>query len=300
VGAQRPEFQLSFVPVSRQGAIYPAVAAAAAALLAVALLVRGLTHGITFATFVMIVIAVALLVAGGIAAYWAWAGARLRYELSAGVLSIPWGLRRYEAPVTAFERIVRARPAATITVQGLDWPGCHVGHADMPRLGSVRFLSLHRTPAEVLYLVGPSGGYAISPDNAAAFIQAVQGQMEVQPAFDTPRVVEHPVLRLSVWRDRPVLAALAASAALALLATGLVFSRYAGFPDQIAVNFPEGTRIAARSAVLWIPALAWLLLLLNGLLGLRIADDRRQAALTLLGGLTFVEVVLVVAAITAA
>jgi hypothetical protein len=52
--------------------------------------------------------------------------------------------------------------------------------------------------------------------------------------------------------------------------------------------------------VLWIPALAWLLLLLNGLLGLRIADDRRQAALTLLGGLTFVEVVLVVAAITAA
>jgi hypothetical protein len=297
---QRPGPEQSFTPASRQGALYPAVAAALALLLALALLVRGLTNGVSFATFAMLVIAMLLLLAGGVAAYWAWACARLRYELGAGVLAIPWGLLRHEAPVTAFERVVRGRATRAVTVQGLDWPGCHIGHATVPRLGAIRFLSLHRSPAEILYLVGPSGGFAISPGDAAGFIRALQDQMAVSPPLAAPRVVEHPALRLLGWRDQPVQSTLAASFVLALAATGLIFSRYAGFPDRIVVNFPEGARVAARSAVLWIPALAWLLLLLNGSLGLRYATKRRMAALTLLGGLTFVEAILVAAAITAA
>ena len=265
-----------------------------------ALLLRGLTNGISFASFAMLVIALLLLLAGGVAAYWAWACARLHYELGAGVLAIPWGLLRYEVPVTAFERVVRGRATRAVSVQGLEWPGCHVGHATVPRLGAIRFLSLHRTPAAALYLVGPTDGFAISPGDSAGFIRALQDQMAVLPALAGPRVVEHPALRLLGWRDRTVQSTLVASLLLALVATGLIFSRYAGFPDRIVVNFPEGARVAARSAVLWIPVLAWLLVMLNGSLALRYATERRTAALTLLGGLTFVEAVLVVAAITAA
>lgn len=291
--------ELSFVPADRHGAVYPAVAAAVAGVLAIALLLRSVTTGISFASFVMLLVALVLLGVGGVAAYWAWACATLRYEFRAGVLTIRWGLVRHEIPVASFERIVRGRATGAVRVEGLDWPGCHIGRATLPRLGIVRFVSLHRTPAELLYLVGSAGAYAISVANPQAFIRAVQSQMEVRSTLDAPQVVVPPVLRLLGWRDRPLQAALALALALALVATGLVFSRYAGFPDEIVVNFPERARVASRTTVLWIPGLAWLLILVNGALGLRLSPDRRQAAMTLLGGLAFIEAILVLAAVTA-
>ena len=109
-----------------------------------------------------------------------------------------------------------------------------------------------------------------------------------------------PLLEIRTWRDRPVQLALAAAAALALLATGIVFSRYAGFPDEIVLNFPETARTGDRSEILGIPAVAWAMLAGNGVLGLRFAGERRTVAYTVLGGLVFVEALLVAAALTAA
>ena len=289
-----------FVPASRQGALYPAVAAAIALLIALALVVRALLLGISFASFLMLLAAIVLLIAGALAAYWAWACATLRYELERGVLRITWGLSRHEIPVTLLERAVRGRAGAQAPVRGLNWPGCHIGEADLPRLGRVRFLSLHRAPTEVLYLAGPSATYAISPSNSTGFIRRLQEQMEYHAPLDASRVTAHPLLlRALSWRDQPVQAVLAAAATLALLATAIVFSRYAGLPDQAMLNFPEESRIGDRSALLGIPLAAWLLLLVNSVAGVRLAAERRTAAFTLLYGLAFVEALLVVAAVTA-
>jgi hypothetical protein len=289
-----------FGPPSRRGAVYPAVAGGVALLVALALLVRVLIEGVSFASFLMLLAAVALLAAGGLALYWAWACATLRYELDRGVLTIRWGLVDHQVPVTMLERVVRGRVGARLNVHGLEWPGCHVGHADAPRLGRVEVISLHKTPAELLYLIGPGIAYAISVANPATFVRVLQEQMDYRAPLDTPRVEMHPVLRALTRRDPAVQSALAAATLLALAATGIVFSRYAGFADQITVNFPEDTRVASRSVLLGIPLTAWALLLLNGAAGARLAPVRRTAAFTLLYGVAFVEALLVVAAVTAA
>ncbi|MGH2600343.1 MAG: PH domain-containing protein, partial [Dehalococcoidia bacterium] len=288
-----------FLPPNRRGAIVPTVAGGVALLLALVLVIRAVTLGISFAAFAMLLIALVLLVAGGLALYWAWACLRLRYELNHGVLSIEWGLSRYEVPVALLERAVRGRPTTHLRVDGLEWPGCHVGHAQVPRMGQVRVISLHGEPGEVLFLAGPEAAYAISVADSAAFIRALQDQMEQRAQIDAPRVVSHPLLRTLDWRDSSMIAALAASAILALIATGIIFARYAGFPDEIVRNFPEDTRVGSRTALLGIPLLAWLLLLANGAAGVRLATDRRTAAFTLLYGLTFLEALLVIAAATA-
>lgn len=288
-----------FFPASRLGALYPGIAGAVAALLAVALIVRAIGTGISFAGFLMLLTALVLIVVGGLALYWAWACMTLEYRLDRGILGIQWGLVRHEVPVTLFERVVRGRSVAAVRVSGLDWPGCHIGHAQVPRLGDVRFLSLHRNPADVLYLAGPQAAYAISPANSAGFIQALQGQMGIAAPFESPQVEMHPWLRRLAWDDRAAQSALASAAVLAIIATGIIFSRYDGLADQVMLNFPDEGRVGARTALLWIPTLAWLLLIGNGLAGVRLTTSRRASAFTLLYGLTFLEGLLVIAAVTA-
>jgi hypothetical protein len=67
----------------------------------------------------------------------------------------------------------------------------------------------------------------------------------------------------------------------------------------VVLNFPDEGRVGARTALLGIPALAWLLLIGNGLAGVRLSASRRASAFTLLYGLTFLEGLLVIAAVTA-
>lgn len=288
-----------FVPPSRRGAVYPAVAGGIAVLLALALIVRAVTVGISLAGFVMLLIALVLLIAGGLALYWAWACLILSYQLDRGILRIRWGLVQHEIPVALLERVVRGRPTASVKVDGLDWPGCHVGHAEMARAGRVRFVSMHRNPSELLFLIGPQAAYAISVSDSQSFIRALQGQITAPVELESSRVEMHPILRAPEWEDRAALSALAAAAVLALLATGIVFGRYAGLADQVVFNFPEEGSINERTALLGIPALAWLLLLGNGAAGVRLSVTRRTAAFTLLYGLTFLEGLLVIAAVTA-
>jgi hypothetical protein len=294
----------SFVPASRQGAIYPGIGAALAFVLALALIGRGLTLGVSFAALLCYVVAVVLLAGGALAAYWAWACLTLQYELGQGVFAVRWGLARYEAPVAGFERVVRGRTAGAPPVAGLEWPGCHVGAARITNVGPVRMVSLHRAPADVLYLAAPAGsrepGFGISVADPAAFIRALQGQFDLTAPIDGPRVDLHPALATLSWRDRPVQRLLVAALAGAVIATAIVFSRYAGFPDQIVLRFPGEARIGPRTAMLGIPALAWGFLVINGVLGVVLARRRRPAAFTVLAGLAFLEVLLVVAAITAA
>jgi len=301
---QRRERELAgtghiFMPPSRRGAVYPGVAGGIAVLVALALIVRAIVGGISFASFLMLLAAVVLLAAGGLALYWAWACATLRYELDHGVLTIHWGLLRHQVPVALLERAVRGRATARLAVEGLDWPGCHVGHAQAPRIGRIRVISLHQSPSEVLYLLGPGVAYAISVANSAGFVRTLQEQMEYRAPLAGPRVIAPPALGALGRLDPAVLSALAAAALLALLATGVVFGRYAGFADRIVVNFPEEARVADRSALLGIPLAAWALLLLNGAAGVRLAPARRTAAFTLLYGAAFVEALLVLAAVTA-
>jgi hypothetical protein len=289
----------AFQPPSRLGALIPGVAGALALLLALALVVRAFTIGVSFSSFAMLLVALVLIGASGIALYWTWCCLALRYTLDHGVLSITWGLTRHDVPVSVFERVVRGRASARLTVDGIDLPGCHVGTAELPRIGRVQVISLHRRPSELLFLTGREATYAVSVGDASGFIRALQAQMEQPAALDAPRVVSAPVLRVLAWRDAPVMSALGSAVVLAIIATGIIFGRYAGFADEIAMTFPEDGRVGPRTALLGIPLAAWLLLIANGAAGVRLSVERRTAAFTLLYGLTFLEALLVIAAATA-
>src|SRR5215203_1913470 len=288
-----------FAPPSRQGAVIPGVAAGVALIVALALAMRAISVGISFAAFLMVLVALVLLAAGAVAAYCAWACLRLLYTLDRGVLTIRWGLERHLVPVSCFERVVRGRATTRLAVDGLAWPGCYVGTAAAPRIGPVRVLSLHRRPAEVLFLLGPDAAYAVSTADSSGFVRALQTEMAQPAALPAPRVETEGFLRALSWRDRPVQLALAAGVVLALLATGIIFSRYAGFPDRIAMTFPADGHIGARTSLLGIPLATWLLVFVNGIAGLRLSVQRRMAALTIIFALPFLEALLVIGAATA-
>jgi hypothetical protein len=93
-----------------------------------------------------------------------------------------------------------------------------------------------------------------------------------------------------------VFSTLGSALILALIATGIVFGRYAGFPDEIAMNFPNDGRVGPRTALLGIPLAAWTVLVANGAVGLRLTAGHRTAAFVLLYGLTLLEAFLVIAA----
>ena len=288
-----------FTPPNRLGAVNVAAGALLALVVAGALAVLSVLEGVTFASFMMTLAAGVLVTGGSIAAYWAWASLTLRYELADGLLVIRWGLIRYETPVSRFQRVVRGRANREPVVRGLNLPGLHIGHTRVPRVGVVRVLSLHRSPDEILYLLGAAESFAISVGDRRAFVRAVQAHAEIEPATTEARVLAHPALRLFSWHDRPVQMVLGVAAALTLVATGVVFSRYSGFPDVIQMNFPEGGSVGERTTLLAIPAFAWLALLLNAAIGVTFAATRRAAAFTVLYGLAFVEGLFVVAAVTA-
>lgn len=293
-----PSTERSFAPPNRSGAYYLAGAAGVAALLALALLVRGVLVGISFAGFLMLVVALLLLGASAWAAYWAWACATLRYGLRDGLLIVHVGLARDEVPVRLFERATRGRAATRPQVEGLDLPGLHIGSARVPRLGRVRVLSLHRAPEELLYLAGPEAAYAISVADTAAFVRAFKEEQGRTAPFDAPRVLRPPALEWLSLGDQLSTPILGASLGLALLTTAIIAARYAGFADVIQMNFPEDGRIGDRSAVLRLPLTAWALAAVNIPLAGWLSLRGRPAARTVLYGLVFLEATLVVAALT--
>lgn len=289
-----------FTPMSRNGA-YPLLAVAAiSGILGLILLVRAMTLGVSFAAFLAILAAVLLLAGGAITGYLGWAALTLRYEVGRGLLTIHWGLSRYETPVARFSRVVRGRANAAPRVQGLDLPNLHIGRMHLPRVGTMRVYSLHASPSELLYLIGDGVALAISVGDAAGFVRVLQQQRELLEPTVESRDISHPWFAVLSWRDLPVQAALIASLALALLVTAVIFSRYAGFPDEIVLNFPDADTVGSRGTLLRIPLLAWLVVIGNGAAGIWLLRERRATAYSLLWGAVFVNALLLAGAVTAA
>ncbi len=291
-----------FRPVAaRLPALMAAGAAALGVVLALALVVRGAADGVTFAAFASYVVAAALLMLAGVAGYWAACLWNLRYEVTGGALVIVWGLTRQVIPLTNMERVVRGRSLALPRVRGLALPGwaCHVGRARVSRLGEALIYSTHRAPADLLYLVTPTGAYGISPADSRGLIQALQTGMAGATTSVRQELRRDPLAALPVWTDRIALGAATVSAFLALAVVGIVFARYTGTPARTVIPFPDGDHIAGKRALLGIPLTAVAILLMDVLGAFALHHLVRPIAyLLLLGGL-FAQLLLVVAALTA-
>jgi hypothetical protein len=286
------------VDTRRPAALAAAVSLIAAAL-AVALIIRGIADGVTFAAFASYVIALVLLGAGAVAAYWALAIANLRYEVADGTLAIVWGFTRQVVPVASMERVVRGRALGQPRLRGLEIPGwgCHIGRARVRRLGRVLLYSTHRRPDDLLYVVTAGATYGLSPADQARLVRALQREAAKEPPIVRQEAVRHPLAALAVWRDRFALTAAGVAAVLALAAIGVVFSRYAAIPAQTVIPFPAGDHTASKHALLAIPLAAFTVLVLD--IGGMLALHRlvRPIAYLLVVGGVFVEALMLIAAI---
>ncbi len=277
--------------------VWAAVVAAAAANIA-------LDSGVETKTFLAWVAAGGLGLVALLFANWTYALVSLDYIIDANTLTIRWGFRRVTVPIDTIQRMVPGRTLDEPRVRGLNWWGCHVGHADVKRIGYTLFYSTHRAPEELLYVVTTEESYALTVLDQAAFAEEIQARARVATAAEPhpQRSSATGIAALPFWRDRVATTTAAVSALVGAVLFGYVYSQYPGLPDVIQLNFPALggiVRVGDKSELLRIVYLGLGVLGVNTALGVLLHARERAAGLWLLASGGMLQCVLLAAAIVA-
>jgi len=236
-------------------------------------------------------------------ANWAYSVARLAYVIDQTALTIRWGFRRVVIPLDTIQRMLPGRTLDEASVSGLNWWGCHVGGADVKRLGYTLFYSTHSNPDELLYVVTTEESYALTVLDQAAFAEEVQSRAAVAPVDQHPqRAAATGIAALPFWRDRVALYAVTLSVLAAIVLCGYVYARYPGLPEVIQLGFPAlggVVRVGTKGELLRIVYLAVSILAANTVVGVAVHARERAAGLWLIGSSGMLQLVLLAAAVLA-
>jgi len=281
-------------PLRATGIALGAFASAWAFVFAALLLLRGATQPVSLSTVFCYVFAAVFLSIGALAAYWTWACATLRYTLDRNGLSIHWGLVRQVIPLDSVKRLARGEVIALPGISGVNWPGYHVGRAEIKEVGETLFYSTHRRLAEIVYVVTPSLTYAVSPPDVQQFIsdvESMQKQGATVPLRQVPR--RQPLADQPFWHDRWAQGMAIAAVLLCAATFGIIFRNYGGLPQSMAISFPplDVERIASKHDLLSLPKTAFAVLLVGLVSGFAVRAWERLASYMLLASLVAVQVV---------
>lgn len=267
------------------------------------LLVRGLTTEVSFVTFLYYVGAGGLLLMALLFGYWAYACATLRYSVDRNALAIQWGITRILIPLEDIQRLIPGGRLPAPRIRGISWPGYHVGRGKVERIGEVLFYSSHRTKDQVLYVQTAGRNYGITVLDPAGFAAAVQEFLRQGPE---QRLRQGPLRRgltaQPFWVDRWAQALAVLGVALNLAVVGYVFARYPGLQDSLPLRFPPlggVIRVSDKSELLDIPKTASVLFYANLLLAVVVHTWERSISYLLLGTAVAIQILFVVAALTA-
>ncbi len=256
-----------------------------------------------FKTFLAWLVAAVLVVLGLLFANWAYALWVLAYIIDRETLTIRWGFREVVIPIDTIQRMVPGRTLDEARVEGLNWWGCHVGSADVKRIGYTLFYSTHGSPDELLYIVTTEESYALTVLDQAMFAEEVQARAALAPVLTHhQRSAATGIAAFPFWRDRVAIAAAALSAIACAVLTGYVYTRYPGLPSVIQLNFPALNGVVTvgdKSQLLRIAYLGGGIFAVNAVLGVLIHARDRAAGLWLLTSGGMLQVVLLGAAILA-
>lgn len=258
---------------------------------------------VEFKTFLAWSAAAVLFLAAAGFFYWTINLVSLRYLIGDGALTIVWGARRVIIPVNSIQRIVPGRTLEEPHVSGLNWWGCHIGSAEVKRVGFTLFYSTHGTSDELLYLVTTDESYALTVHDQAAFAEQVQGRASLALATSTVQRSEATgIASLPVWRDRSALTAVLVSAVMTAALWAYLFWVYPGLPSVLQLSFPEPgavARVGSRSALLAPAYLGAGILAVNTVVGIAVHARERAAGLWLLASGGLLQAVLLAAAVVA-
>jgi len=216
--------------------------------------------------------------------YWCYGLATLAYRVDRNGLVIEFGTTRQVIPLDAIERLVPERSLGAVPrVRGISWPGCHIGRADLDRIGEVLVYSAHQSPEQLLYVMTSARTYALSVEDPTRFAEEIQRRQRLGPtAVVTHRAERWGIPAQSLWHDRRALVLLAVALACALAMWAQVAIRYPDLPAALDIIFPPGAdpghlTLVERSALLELPRVATALLVINLAIG-ALAHGRSRAA----------------------
>lgn len=289
-----PSGSVTFHPRHTNGILLGGALAAWAFVLTGLLVDRGLTQAVSLSALACYLVATVLFGLGCLFAGWTYARLTLRYVLDRNGLAIHWGFIRQVIPLDKIEQVVSGPPGFFPRVEGLNWPGHHVGRGFVERIGETLFYTTHSSPEELLYVVTPTDAYAVSVPDGARFTAEVQARQNQGAAVALHQMPRRSLLAAQpFWQDW--LAQLLALSAILLCAAtfGVIFARYGDLPESLAMSFPPlgVTRVAAKSELLSLPTTAFGLLLVNLILAFVIHAWERMAAYLLLAALVGLEAV---------
>jgi hypothetical protein len=234
---------------------------------------------------------------------WAYGLLSLSYVVDRDALTIHWGFRRIIVPIAAIQRMIPGRTLDVAHVKGLNWWGCHVGGAEVKRVGFTLFFSTHSTPDELLYLVTTGEAYALTVLDQAAFAEEVQARAALAPVEEySHRSSAGGLAALPFWRDRVAMLVLLLGALACAVLGSYVFSRYPGLPNVVELSFPALggiVRVGDKGELLRIAYLGAGILAFNAVVGIALHARERAAGLWLLAASVMLQAVLFGAALLA-
>ena len=287
---------MQFHPPRATGIALGALASAWAFLFAALLVLRGATEPVSLSTVFCYLYRRASSWASRlvIAAYWTYACGEPALHTRPERPHDPLGLRPTGRPPRQRQAAGPRRAHHAAGISGIDWPGYHVGRAEVRELGETLFYSTHRRLADIVYVVTPSLTYAVSPLNPTQFIEASGDGAEAEPAIPL-RQAPHRVSLLDqpFWLDRYAQGLAVAAVLLCAATFGVIFRNYAGLPQNMAISFPplDVERIASKHDLLSLPATAFAVLAVSLVVGFAVRAWERLASYIVLASLVAVQVV---------
>lgn len=256
-----------------------------------------------FKTFLAWLVAGVLVLLAMLFANWAYSVWTLAYIIDRDVVVIRWGFREVVIPIETIQRMIPGRTLDEPRVEGLNWWGCHVGHAEVKRIGYTLFYSTHSAPDELLYIVTTDESYALTVLNQAAFAEEVQARAALGPIErHMQRSGATGIAAFPFWRDRVAIVAACLGGIACAALCGYVYASYPGLPSVIQLSFPAlggVVRVGDKSELLRIAYLGGGILAVNSIVGVAVHARDRAAGLWLLASGGMLQAVLLAAAIIA-
>jgi hypothetical protein len=179
--------------------------------------------------------------------------------------------------------------------RGWRWPGLMQGHGDVPEAGATLFYATG-TLYQQLIIVTPTLSYAISPLDAAGFIESIKARYELGPTQAVEQKTEHPAFYdWPLWHDRLARGLVIVGFALCLALFGLLTFRYPLLPPFIPLHYTtSGTadRTGPASQIFILPLIGILAVVGNTVLGGAFYRREHMASYVLWGGTVLVQILL--------
>ncbi len=194
------------------------------------------------------------------------------YAVDRNGLTLRWGLRLEQIPLTSVRRLQSADTLAPglRPPPGLWWPGCIVGEREVQGIGRIEFMASEGGAGQIVVITRQSQ-LAISPADPQAFQQAYiagarMGSLEPVPALS----LRPDFLVARVWSDRVARVLLVIGLGLPLVLLGYLAFRAPGLPPSVPFGFDAqgGPALSAPPGrLLLLPMIGFVCWMIDAVLG---------------------------------